>query len=87
MIGCVSAGLDQYAATPERREIILRLSKNALSWLNSQGGVLSVTLLNSFGLGGEGAEFTKDLPTEVFSRVGDAFIRLLNGEIVWDTKT
>jgi hypothetical protein len=58
-----------------------------LAWLKSQGGILSLSFLNSFGVGGPGAAFTKDMPTEVFSRVGEHFIRLLRGEIVWDAST
>ena len=61
--------------------------RRALAWLKSQGGILSLSFLNSFGVGGPGAAFTKDMPTEVFSRVGENFIRLLRGEIVWDAST
>ena len=45
------------------------------------------SFLNSFGVGGLGAAFTKDTPTEVFSRIGENFIRWLRGEIVWDAST
>jgi hypothetical protein len=87
MGGCVSAALDECAATPEKVNIILELSELALSWLKRQGEVMPVSVLNSFGVGGPGASFTKDLPTELFTRVGEAFIRLLRGEIVWDAAT
>lgn len=87
MGGCVSARLDDFAATPENVAVILELSERALAWSKSQGEILSVSLLNSLGVGGPGAVFTKDLPTEVFSRIGENFIRLLRGEIVWDAST
>ena len=58
-------------------------AERALAWLKSQGGILSLSFLNSFGVGGPG----KYMPTEVFSRVGENFIRLLRGEIVWDAST
>ncbi len=87
MVGCVSAMLDRFAATPDHLAIILEMSERVLAWLNSQGEVLSVSLLNSFAIGGPGAVFTNDVPTEVFSRIGDNFIRLLRGEIVWDAST
>ena len=58
----------------------------AAAWLKSQGGIVSLSFLNSFGVGEPGAAFTKDMPTEVFSRVGENFIRLW-GEIVWDAST
>jgi hypothetical protein len=87
MGGCVSARLDELAATPDQLGIILELSERALAWLKSQGDILSASFLNSFGVGGPGALFTKDMPTEVFSRIGENFIRLLRGEIVWDAST
>jgi hypothetical protein len=45
--------------------------------IKSQGGILSLSFLNSFGVGGPGAAFTKDMPTDVFSRVGENLIRLM----------
>jgi hypothetical protein len=87
LVGCVTAGLDQYAATPEQVATILELSERTLTWLRSQGKVLSSEFLNSFDAGGPGATFTRDVPTEVFTRVGEAFIGLLKGEIVWDAAT
>jgi hypothetical protein len=87
MMGCVSANLNEYASSPERITMILELSEKALAWLNSQGEMLTVSFLNSFGVGGPGPLFTKDVPTEVFSRIDEAFIRLLRGEIVWDAST
>jgi hypothetical protein len=87
MGGCVSAGLDQYASAPDRAAVVLELAEQALAGLRSRGEVLSAEWLNSLGLGGPGATFTRDLPTEVFTRVGEAFIRLLRGEITWDAST
>jgi len=83
----VSAGLDEHAPTPERVAVVLELAERALAALRQQGGVLSAGWLNSLGLGGPGAAFTRDLPTEVFTRVGEAFIRLLHGEVTWDAAT
>jgi len=67
----------------------VRASGRSEHWPGSkaQGGILSLSFLNSFGVGGLGAAFTKDTPTEVFSRVGENFIRWLRGEIVWDAST
>lgn len=87
MGGCVSANLDEFGATPEKLSLIVELSERALAWLKSQGEVLSASFLNSFGVGGPGTTFTKDLPTEVFARIGELFIRLLRGEVVWDAST
>ena len=85
--GCVSAYLDRYLISPERVALTLVVGERALAWLREQGPLLSPELLNSFGAGGEGSYFTKDLPTDVFCRVGDAFVKLLRGEIAWDEST
>jgi hypothetical protein len=87
MVGCVSAGLDHHAATPERVALVLQLAERALAGLRARGDVLPSAWLNSLGLGGPGAIFTMDLSTEVFTRVGETFIRLLRGEVTWDAAT
>jgi hypothetical protein len=87
MVGCVSAGLDEYAQTPERAIQITRLGERALAGLRERGDVLPAAWLNSLGLGGPGATFLRDLPTAVVTTVGEAFLRLLRGEITWDAAT
>jgi len=87
MGGCVSAALDQHAPTPERVAVILELAERALAGLRGRGDVLPSAWLNSLGLGGPGATFMRDWPTEVFTRVGETFIRLLRGEVTWDAAT
>jgi hypothetical protein len=83
LTGCVSAGLDDYASTPERVAVILSLSTSALDSLRARGTILSVAWLNSLGLGGPDSYFTVDVPAEVFLRTGETFIQLLRGEISW----
>ena len=83
MTGCVSAGLDEYASTPDRVATLLSLSDSALTSLRARGAVLSMTWLNSLGLGGPGSYFTADVPAETFLPTGEAFIQLLRGEITW----
>jgi len=87
MGGCVSAGLDEHAPTPEHVALILQLAERALAGLRGRGDVLPSAWLNSLGLGGPGATFVRDCPTEVFTRVGETFIRLLHGEVTWDAAT
>jgi hypothetical protein len=87
MGGCVSARLDKHAPTPERAAVILGLAERVLSGLRERGEVLPAEWLNSLGLSGPGASFTRDVPTELFIRVGEAFIRLLRGEVTWDAST
>jgi hypothetical protein len=85
--GCVSAGLDSYAATPERAAVLLKLANQGMLRLRERGDTLPMGWLNSLGLGPPGACFTSDLPTELFTRVGEAFIKLLRGELAWDADT
>jgi hypothetical protein len=63
------------------------LAERALAGLHKRGKVVPAGWLNSLGLGGRGATFTRDLPTEVFTRVGETFIQLLRGEVTWDAHT
>lgn len=83
----MSAGLDRHASTPERAAFITGLAERALARLCTRGEVLPTAWLNSLGLGGPQSCFTMDLPTEVFTRVGEAFIGLLRGEVTWDATT
>jgi hypothetical protein len=69
-IGCVSAGLDEIATSDDRIAIVIELSHRALAYLLDQGDTLSLAFLNSFEAGGSGALFTRDLPTEMFTRIG-----------------
>jgi non-ribosomal peptide synthetase component F len=87
MVGCISAGLDEYASTPERAAVIQRLAERALAGLRERGEMVPAAWLNALGLGGPEASFTRDVSTEVFTPVGEAFIRLLRGEITWDAAT
>jgi hypothetical protein len=83
MTGCVSAGLDDYASTPDRVAALLSLSNSALASLRARGAVLSMAWLNSLGLGGPDSHFTADVSVETFLPTGEAFIQLLRGEITW----
>jgi hypothetical protein len=85
--GCVSAGLDRHASTPERAALIAELAARALARLRGRGEVLTAGWLNFLGLGGPQSHFSMDLPTGVFTAVGEAFIGLLRGQIAWDAST
>jgi hypothetical protein len=87
MGGCVSAGLNEHASTPERAAVVLEVAERALAGLRAQGELIRMDWLNSLGLGGPGATFTRDWPAEVFLRVGEALVRLLRGDITWDAST
>jgi hypothetical protein len=85
--GCAMAYLDKHLSSPDRVGLVLTLAENVVAWLRQQGPMLPMALLNSFATGGPGSDFTRDVPTEVFSRVGEAFVKLLRGEIAWDAST
>jgi hypothetical protein len=82
--GMVSACLDEHAGPPDRAAEVLRLAERGVAWVREQGPVLPAGLLNSFGLGGPGATFTEDVPAAVFLPAGEAILRLLRGEVLWD---
>jgi hypothetical protein len=79
--------LDKHVPTPEQTAVVLELAGRVLAGLRARGEVLTTGWLNSLGLGGPEASFTRDLPTEMFTRVGETFIRLLRGEVTWDAAT
>jgi hypothetical protein len=87
MNGCVSAGLNEHAPTPERAAVVEELAARALVGLRARGDVVHAEWLNTLGLGGPGTIFGRDLPVEVFTRVGEALVKLLRGEITWDAST
>jgi hypothetical protein len=87
MIGCISAQLDERLTDPERTRVVVDLAERTLAWLRAQGQVLSAALLDSLGTGGEEAYFTRDVDTDVFVRIGETFIRLLQGELRTDART
>ncbi len=83
LIGCVEPNLDARLPTPERVDVIVDIAQRVLAGLRQRGPVLPKDWLNSLGLGGPGARFTVDLPTDEVTSVAEAFIRLLHGELPW----
>lgn len=77
----VFPSLDRFVTTEEQRQTILRLSESALYALEQQGKVFGADKLNALNLGGEGSFYTKDVPTEMFLRVGWYFVKLLQGTL------
>jgi len=81
--GCIDANLDQHVSSLAHRELILRLSRQVLSWLDRQGPIMPASVLNSFEMGG----WSRDVETANFVRVGEAFVQLLEGNLHTDEKT
>lgn len=77
-VGCVDAGLDDYATTPEQVQLLITLSRKALTTLQSYGAFLSKEELNSFDMDGV---WTKDIPTRKMIALAEQFIKLLKGEL------
>src|SRR5260370_1314764 len=86
-LGWICANLDEHITSTDRDEATVRLSNDALAWLHQQGPLMSAELLNSFQCGGEGAYFTRDVETDNFIRVGEAFVQLLEGKLKTDAAT
>lgn len=77
-VGCVDAGLDDYATTPEQVELLITLSHKALTTIQSYGEFFSKEELNGFDLDGV---WTKDVPTHKMIALAKQFIKLLKGEL------
>jgi hypothetical protein len=77
----VMPGLDQFVTGPECRETIIDLSVRAMRRLRALGPMIPVDQLNAIMRGGKGTVFTEPVPSAVFEKVGDYFIKLLRGEL------
>jgi len=77
----VDADLDRFAKDPERRAAIIILAIKALTRLRAFGPILSKNTLNDIYRHGKGGLFQSDLPATRFIRVGENFIRLLQGTL------
>lgn len=86
-VGCISASLDEHLALPDRVDVAIGLAEKALKRLREWGNVIPRQTLNSLGVGGPTSEFTRDVEATVFTNVGEAFIKLLRGELTTDAST
>lgn len=77
----VMPGLDQFVTGPEYRETIIDLSAEAMRRLHALGPTIAADQLNAIMRGGKGTIFTESVPSAVFEKVGDYFIKLLRGEL------
>jgi hypothetical protein len=75
--------LEDYVTDPARAAALITLVERSLARLREHGDSVSASTLNHFGLGGPGHLFLGDVPTVVFTRVGEALISLLRGELEW----
>jgi hypothetical protein len=87
-MGFVSPSLDQHLGDDQGRvALLLAVSGRARDRLTAYAPVIPKDVLNSFGTGGRGSTFLRDLAPDAFLPVADAFTALLRGEITWDATT
>jgi hypothetical protein len=87
-VGCVSASLDRHLGQdPDRRARLLAVAVAAIGRLESLGPMIPKGVLTSFGVGGDGAQFEQDVPSNSFRPVADAFVALLRGDLTWNEAT
>jgi hypothetical protein len=86
LMGCVSAGLDEVATTPERVRVLVDLAHGALRWLREQGPRLTLTVPYSHGTQGPDT-LCGDVDIRVYECVGLKFIELLQGRVETDAAT
>jgi hypothetical protein len=84
--GCVSAGLDAIATTPERVKGLVDLSHRALQWLRDHGPRLTLAVPYSYGTSGPDT-LCEDVDIRVYECVGVKFIELLQGRVETDAAT
>jgi hypothetical protein len=84
-IGCIWAGLDDFAPTNARAEVIIGVNERVLRRLDTYGATLSKDELNA--IPNEGSVWLEDLAADELKRVGRFFVHLLRGDITTDAST
>src|SRR5215213_2600961 len=72
-VGCLWAGLDDFVTTNTQIGAVIQLCEAALQTLASYGAVIPQHYLNT--ISNEGSEWSRDVPIDIFTRVGYAFIQ------------
>ena len=86
-MGCVSPDLDRWIGDQaDRVAVVSELAGDARRALRG-AGVLRCADLRSAGVGGRASLWTADLDAAVVLPVADAFCALVDGRIVWDSRT
>jgi hypothetical protein len=76
----ISPGLDRFITNEERVSTVLKLCEGAMARLSRYGEKVPQVELNAMHTG-DGAVFTRDVPTEMFLNVGRYFVKLLQGTL------
>jgi len=86
-VGSISAGLDEHVSSDDRAELVATIAQRTLARLQAHGPTVGAETLNALGVGGPGSTFPRDVPTARFATVGEAFVRLLRGQLETDAAT
>jgi len=83
--GWMSPELDRLVTTDEEKRLLIALSEQAVTTLAAYGNVIPCDVLNALTIdetiSSREEDFTVDVPSAPFLRVGRAFIQLLQGEL------
>jgi hypothetical protein len=80
-VGCIEAALDRFLIDQSRTDLVTDFAEQTLRFLEAQGPVLTHDFLNQID---PDSNYTVDLDTEKFARVGRAFIGLLREQFEKD---
>jgi len=77
--GFVNPKLDEFVPDDQRRLRVVGASTSTIQRLLALGMEIPPSVSNAWGVGGEGAYFTRPIETAVLERLGLRFVDLLNG--------
>lgn len=83
LIGTVFAFLEDYVVTNEQRDILLQLARQAHTTLSQQDSIPQAEL-QTMHVGG--IDWDSDLPMSKVLKVGEQFIKLLEGNVAEDQR-
>lgn len=88
--GAMDPGLDDFVTDEDRKDLLIRLVKQTIARIESYGGTIATDELLEMGLG-IGNSYVKwwvaTTTTDRYINIGNAYLRLLLGEIKTDAAT
>ena len=86
-VGSLHFALDDFIIDDTRRQIVLSVAEGALVQLAQYGEIITRDELNELTSATPDAYWTRDVPSDTFAAMGNAFIALLNGAITTTAAT
>jgi hypothetical protein len=77
----IAPDLDRYLTDAGKRNTVLGLARQAITYLEGYGAVVPREKLNALETGGAGSTFPEDVPAEILLRPARYFVKLLEGEL------